>query len=238
MRALNYQKIYEDFISARKLSGKPGGYSESHHIVPRSMGGSDDPDNLISLSPADHFFAHLLLAKIHKGPMSSALFLMSSAGSASARGNKAKRWAYDFAKKSMASEKRKLVGPLNPFYGMSHSEETKSKISKNRTGKMTGDNHFAYGVPSPLRGRSLPNETKLKISKANSGASNGMYGRSGKLAPGYKNTEFTFENKKTGELFTGTQSELIRKFNLGFQNVSAVVLGKRRSVMGWQVKGI
>lgn len=103
---------------------------------------------------------------------------------------------------------------------------------------MTGDNHFAYGVPSPLRGRSLPNETKLKISKANSGATNGMYGRSGKLAPGYKNTEFTFENKKTGELFTGTQSELIRKFNLGFQNVSAVVLGKRRSVMGWQVKGI
>lgn len=64
---MNYQRIYDQFIADRKRLGRPDGYFESHHILPRSLGGSDDSDNLIDLTPEDHFFAHLLLAKIHGG---------------------------------------------------------------------------------------------------------------------------------------------------------------------------
>ena len=235
---MNYTKIYDDFIEDRKSSKEVNGYFEVHHIVPRSLGGSDEPENLIKLTPSDHFFAHLLLAKIHGGTMATALFFMVGERSRSAKGYKAKRWAYDFAKRAMSLEKRKLTGHLNHFYGRTHDEETRKKISKSRTGKMTGESHFAYGAPSPLRGRKIKTETKMKISKANSGRNNGMYGKSGALNPNYKKTVFEFENKETGELFKGTQGDLIKNFDLCFKNVSAVVLGKRKTVKGWQVKGV
>jgi hypothetical protein len=63
---MDYAKIYRAFISDRKAR-EPAltGYTELHHIEPRSRGGSDDPSNLIRLTPEDHFFAHLLLAKWH-----------------------------------------------------------------------------------------------------------------------------------------------------------------------------
>jgi hypothetical protein len=36
-----------------------------HHIVPRHLGGTDDKDNLILLSPYDHAMAHLKMYKEH-----------------------------------------------------------------------------------------------------------------------------------------------------------------------------
>lgn len=67
---MNYARIYTEFINDRKSKQpqKPD-YFETHHIVPRSLGGQDDHANLIRLSPEDHFFAHLLLAKVHGGRM-------------------------------------------------------------------------------------------------------------------------------------------------------------------------
>lgn len=63
---MNYQRIYNEFISDRKTK-KINGYSEKHHIIPRMIGGKDTEDNLIKLTPEDHLFAHLLLAKTYGG---------------------------------------------------------------------------------------------------------------------------------------------------------------------------
>jgi hypothetical protein len=76
---MNYQKIYTAFIADRRATEHIAellGYFEKHHIVPRSLGGTDIPDNLICLTPEDHFFAHLLLAKIHGGKLWYALMAM------------------------------------------------------------------------------------------------------------------------------------------------------------------
>jgi len=43
------------------------GYTEMHHIVPRSIGGTEGT-NLIKLSARHHFIAHLLLAKATNNP--------------------------------------------------------------------------------------------------------------------------------------------------------------------------
>jgi len=42
------------------------GYVENHHILPRCMGGSNERDNLVSLTGREHYIAHLLLYKIYK----------------------------------------------------------------------------------------------------------------------------------------------------------------------------
>ena len=75
---MNYQRIYSSFIGSRRaLEAGLTGYTEKHHVVPRSLGGSDAASNLIALTPEDHYFAHCCLAKMHGGKLWSALFLMS-----------------------------------------------------------------------------------------------------------------------------------------------------------------
>jgi hypothetical protein len=63
-----YTKWYFNFIEVRKHRHLPANtYSEIHHIVPKSLGGSDDGTNLIKLTAREHFFAHLLLAHMLNG---------------------------------------------------------------------------------------------------------------------------------------------------------------------------
>ncbi len=63
---MNYQKIYEELVNRAKERKTPE-YSEKHHIIPRCLGGSDCPSNLVSLTPEEHYVAHQLLVKIHPG---------------------------------------------------------------------------------------------------------------------------------------------------------------------------
>jgi hypothetical protein len=59
---MNYIKIYEDLID--KAKGRElQEYHEQHHIIPRCLGGDDSKDNLIGLTPEEHYVAHQLLAK-------------------------------------------------------------------------------------------------------------------------------------------------------------------------------
>ena len=56
--------MYEDLIAFRREHPATG-YTERHHVIMRSMGGSDDSTNLVALTGREHWIAHLLLHKIH-----------------------------------------------------------------------------------------------------------------------------------------------------------------------------
>ena len=43
-------------------------YTETHHIIPRSFNGTNNPNNLIKLGARHHYVAHLLLAKATNSP--------------------------------------------------------------------------------------------------------------------------------------------------------------------------
>lgn len=67
---MNYNKLYDTLISNaifknRVKSSKE--YFELHHIVPLSLGGLDQCKNTVLLTAREHFIAHWLLYKIHKG---------------------------------------------------------------------------------------------------------------------------------------------------------------------------
>ena len=75
---MNYKAIYERFCKSRKTRGlsKEGGY-EIHHILPRSLGGTDDEDNLVKLTHKEHLFAHKLMIKFNNSPeMNLAYYFM------------------------------------------------------------------------------------------------------------------------------------------------------------------
>lgn len=42
-------------------------YTETHHIIPRSLGGDNCNENLVRLTPREHFIAHWLLSKMFEG---------------------------------------------------------------------------------------------------------------------------------------------------------------------------
>lgn len=76
-----YSRIYDSLIVNAKARKSPSGYTEIHHILPRSLGGSNDHDNLVTLTAKEHYIAHHLLYKIyqhteHAQVMSAAWYCM------------------------------------------------------------------------------------------------------------------------------------------------------------------
>lgn len=64
---MNYQEIYRNFMTDRQQNPRYIDYFETHHILPKALGGNNDPKNLIRLTAREHYLAHLLLAKIYRG---------------------------------------------------------------------------------------------------------------------------------------------------------------------------
>jgi len=74
---MNYERIYYQ-LCERSLARKWKKFTyERHHIVPKSMGGTDVKSNLAVLTPREHALAHLLLVRFlsgeHKAKMIYAL---------------------------------------------------------------------------------------------------------------------------------------------------------------------
>lgn len=61
-----YTHIYFQIIEKAKTSPFQG-YTESHHIIPKSLGGDNSPDNLVNLSAKAHWLVHKLLTKMTVG---------------------------------------------------------------------------------------------------------------------------------------------------------------------------
>jgi len=68
---MNYKNIYDSIIKKAKEEELNGyrslGYFEKHHILPKSLGGSNDKENLVKLTAREHFICHALLIRFLTG---------------------------------------------------------------------------------------------------------------------------------------------------------------------------
>ena len=62
---MNYLKIYNNLVDARKQKYQQTGYYELHHIVPKCLGGTDAKENLVKFTAREHYLAHWLLSKVY-----------------------------------------------------------------------------------------------------------------------------------------------------------------------------
>lgn len=117
-------------------------YLENHHIVPRHSGGTNSKDNLIKLSLKDHILAHKIRYEVYgnKYDLSAYNYMTGQLGKAkrdicSVNGAKSK------GRKLTEEHKRKLSKPgkLNPFYGKTHTSETRRAIKEKATGRKWDD---------------------------------------------------------------------------------------------------
>lgn len=58
-----YTKVYFKIIDNAKTKNY-NGYTEKHHIIPKSLGGTNDKNNIVRLSAREHFVCHKLLMKM------------------------------------------------------------------------------------------------------------------------------------------------------------------------------
>ncbi|EHV3815201.1 hypothetical protein K0N88_001191 [Salmonella enterica] len=159
----------------RSLNDRKAGY-EIHHIIARSMGGTNHPNNLVYITPREHFTAHHILARLYGGSLASAFWLMSHKKQGSNNRSypvtsrqyaTAKSLALPFQRAHAKGNKGRLGQPL--------SDEMKAKISaalKGRVSGMAGKNHSSETktrIAESSKGRKHTEESRLKMSMALTG---------------------------------------------------------------------
>lgn len=139
---MDYEKQYQQLIAKHGHADKPDDdqYYERHHVLPKSLGGSNDDENLVYLSGKAHFIAHYLLFKVHGvGPMSTAFWAMSVMDQTSGKRHVPNGRSFEVAREAHAKARAKMSGENHPFYGRTHSDKAKAKLAK----AMAGENHHS-----------------------------------------------------------------------------------------------
>ena len=150
-----YTRWYYQIISRaqlRKVSNSI--YYEYHHIIPKSLNGSNSVENLVHLTAREHFICHWLLTKMVSGiplqKMTYAFRAMLNLNPNNLRYTNSLAYEknrIDCAKLSSESRKGILVGEKNYNFGKRWSDEQKTKMSNFRKGKCFRSN-FKYSDES------------------------------------------------------------------------------------------
>lgn len=149
---MDYVRLYAAVVqkgAARVIDG----YCERHHILPRSMGGSNAPDNIAVLTGREHFLAHWLLFKIHGTPDCARAFRLMLDARKIRRGRDyaAAKAVYALAMTGDANQaKRPGVGAkISAALQVSHPYRGKKRPEHSL--KMKAKGHYA-GINNPWYG--------------------------------------------------------------------------------------
>lgn len=199
---------YIKFINSRIELNKARPYNksmyESHHILPKSMGGTDKKINRVNLTYREHYIAHLMLYMIYRNnKMAYALLRMNN--SKKINSHLYEQYRHNFIES--------ISGKNNPMYGKNHTEEAKKKISEQLKGEKN-HNYGKKGILNPLYGKKRTDE----FINSMLGERNPMYGKNHSL-----------ETKHTMSLILSNYIYIIRgkKYNCIFEACNDTNLTKR-----------
>lgn len=171
---MNYEKIYHQIIETSKSRTEKPLIVERHHIVPKSLGGSNEPSNIVSVTPREHFLLHKLLVKMTTGlerrKMVNAFCYMAFTRNNKCLSRPISSRDYEYAR-SICKE------------GM-YTEERNKKISQSRKAKIaagwrqerteeTKIKHRATLAQKKANGIGMSDQQKAAISKGLIGNTNG-----------------------------------------------------------------
>lgn len=118
---MDYKKVYDSIIERARNRVEVTEAFDKHHIIPRSLGGSDQKTNLVRLTLREHFICHLLLAKIYGGGMLHAAMMLSSFSRYNSRCYKWLRERYI---------KEQMMGDNNPARRIPCTDQKREKCSE------------------------------------------------------------------------------------------------------------
>lgn len=183
---MDYKKHYDLLISkAINRDFKTLPYTEKHHIVPRSEGGTDDIYNIVRLTAREHFLAHWLLFRIDptiKSRVFSFWRMCNGRGSTpkehwvviSSRCYEESRMAHSEAISKALKGKKKspehIKKVADKIRGLKRTEEQKAKLRKphnmSEEGKMRIINAHKSRKPANIKGVDMLDPENYKILKS------------------------------------------------------------------------
>jgi hypothetical protein len=141
---VDYRKIYNDLV-IRGKNRQLECYKESHHIIPKCMGGEDNNSNLVDLTPEEHYVAHQLLTKIY--PENYALAKAAGMMIASRPSNKLYGW---LRRRIAKAQSYYQGGEKNSQYGTRWVHNPETEESKKIKGDIEDGWVFGrYKEPKP-----------------------------------------------------------------------------------------
>src|ERR1700674_3310044 len=129
---MNYIKHYNSIMN-RARGRQLDCYTESHHVVPRCMGGENG--EVVDLTPEEHYVAHQLLAKIYpsNNKLAFALHAMTMRSEGQIRNNKMFGWVKRRVVQAITESNTGRVGywkgKTRPAYKKGFTIEERAKIS-------------------------------------------------------------------------------------------------------------
>lgn len=163
-----YSKWYFSMIDNAKSRQLPDGF-EKHHIIPKSLGGSNLSENIARLTPREHFVCHMLLTKMTQGQDKAKMVNAALRLANDHKGRCINSRIYDLIKRERVKYlKETQRGADNNFFGKKHTEETRKKMSESRRRWSYTEEHIAKfkGRTSPMKNRTHSAETKQRLSEA------------------------------------------------------------------------
>ncbi|SRR5258706_9141728 len=168
-----YYCWYYQIINRARSRGKPDGYYEKHHVLPKCMGGTNDFWNVVNLTFREHFLAHWLLIKCTSAKVNSKLLMaFSLMRKTDACGKRVlSSWQYEKVRKirlgtaySPEMRARMSAGSI----GKKISEVTRLKLSTARKGIKKSE-ETKKRMSEAQKGHVVSEETKRRISLAKKG---------------------------------------------------------------------
>lgn len=114
------------------------GYKEKHHIIPRSLGGSNSKNNLVNLTARQHFICHILLTKMVQGPAKHKMIraAMGMKRSRKYQDRYINSRLYESVRKEYSQQRSKeQSGKGNVNFNKPLSQITKQRLSESRKSK-------------------------------------------------------------------------------------------------------
>jgi hypothetical protein len=145
MVIMDYKKIHDNLIDRGK-NRKLDEYVEKHHIIPKCMNGTNEPNNLVELTAREHFLIHWLLHEMY--PENSDLryaFWSMCRNSDNQQRYKPSSRVYEYAKHKM----------LEIWVKFKPSDKQISAIKESVTGTKW------YHKPDGRNLRAFPNDPKI-----------------------------------------------------------------------------
>jgi len=152
-----YSRWYDQLIDKARNRGSIDGYIETHHVIPRSLGGDNTKQNLVKLTAREHYVAHALLWKMKlpgvagsKMAFAFNTFIRKMHVNNEHSYNISSRIYESFKIHYAQILKSTMTGTGNHFYGKKHSEETRRIIGEKSKLKefKRGLEHPNWGKPS------------------------------------------------------------------------------------------
>lgn len=169
---MNYNTVYYNIINRAilelRIKGN-GTYFENHHIIPKCIGGNNESQNMVLLTPKEHYLCHRLLVEMYPGnsKIKYAYYMFC--------GKTYSKWRNrDYVISSSEYDRIKrersvlFVGKNHPSFGSKRTEECKQLMRELKLGVKQSDETISKRV-SKLIGRKMSEDSINKTRLANIG---------------------------------------------------------------------